>query len=273
MHHDPALHAADLPGPNDPGPNGNDPEASGSVDDAELFEPIHSETDPDLVGSASDAADSSRDSTAMVLPQGYPEVDALPGTDDPRPWMICVVDEVATKALAEELKTLLADRLRIFVAATVQSAEKQLQIANQQGHEVAVVLSEEPFAGMVGGGFWAMQKCRSLAPNAIRLLVVERYDSLISLGLAKLRDSDVHQVLSASTPASDIAARLILPMLSAPEDGVDETLRSATIRAKSDVRVLKIPKETFADLLRRDAQLSIGITRELARRLRKIQNQ
>ncbi len=211
--------------------------------------------------------------TARALPGGHPEMLALDGNEnDTRPWMLCIVDHDDARRLAEELCSLVTERLRIIICSTVMQALKHLQAVLDKGERVAVVMSEEPLAGMTGGGIWGLQKCRALVPESVRLLGLgPNAGSLLSFGLRKLKDADVHQVFDIATGAETVAKRLLVPLLEDPDDAMDESLRSATVRASTEVRMLTIPKETFADLLHRDAHLSIGITRELARRLRRQQ--
>ncbi|MGE0432007.1 MAG: hypothetical protein AB7K09_19990 [Planctomycetota bacterium] len=193
-------------------------------------------------------------------------------TQADRPWLLAIVDQTETRTLVSELEQRLLKSFRVAICPTVTAGAKLIEACNEAGDPVAVVLSEEPLAGMSGGGLWGLQKCRSLRPEAVRLLGVHHADSLLKVSIDKLRDADVHQVFSLNTPPDLFIQQILGPLTAKTEDGIDESLRSATVRATSPVKLLKIPKETFWELLLHDSRLSLGITRELARRLRKLQS-
>ena len=235
-------------------------------DDAE-FEPLPVEGSEGEASTLRPPEQSRSTTTTRALLRYRPDP-----TQADRPWLLAIVDQPETRTLVSELETRLVKQFRVAICPTVTAGAKLIEACNEAGDPVAVVLSEEPLAGMSGGGLWGLQKCRSLRPEAVRLLGVNHAESLLKVAIDKLRDADVHQVFSLSTPPDLFIQQILAPLTATHGDAIDESLRSATVRATSDVKLLKIPKETFWELLLHDSRLSLGITRELARRLRKLQN-
>lgn len=227
------------------------------------------------------SSESAESAARAVSPQQAPPATPAPaaaasgggeaGSKDARPWMLCIVDSERPRKLVTEIAPLVARKLRVAICPTVTAGLKHIEMANAVGDKVLAVMSEEPMAGMSGGGLWGLQKCKIQAPEMLRILAVQNAQAVLKLNLDRLRDADVHQVFDVSIPAAHFVQRILQPMLAKPKAVVDETLRSATVRAATDVSLLRIPKETFTQLLDQDPKLSIGITRELARRLRRLQ--
>ncbi len=188
-----------------------------------------------------------------------------------RPWLLAIVDHPDTREMVASLEERLETRFRLAICPTVTAGIKLVEACAEAGDPVVAVLTEEPLAGMAGGGLWGLQKMRALAPGMIRLLGVQQADLLLRLAVDKLRDADVHQVFSLGITPDEFVTNILDPLMAGADDSIDESLRSATVRASSAAQLLRIPKQTFWELLMSDPRLSLGITRELSRRLRKQQ--